>query len=104
MINLLLSLAAALLTFCAFFFSGLAHALGSIFPAVVAGIVAYILLARRTVKQLEGLLAQVQKQLVARRLEKSIALLEVSFLLARSHFLVASQLHGQIGSLLYLQK
>ena len=104
MINLLLSLAAALVTFCAFFFSGLAHALGSIFPAVVAGIVAYILLARRTVKQLEGLMAQVQKELAGRRIEKAIALLEASFPLARWQFLVASQLHGQIGSLLYIQK
>src|SRR5437660_2398389 len=104
MINLLLSLAAALVTFCAFFFSGLAHALGSIFPAVVAGIVAYILLARRTVKQLEALMAQVQKELAGRRIEKAIALLEASFPLARWQFLVASQLHGQIGSLLYIQK
>src|SRR5438445_2503785 len=104
MINLLLSLAAALVTFCAFFFSGLAHALGSIFPALVAGIVAYILLARRTVKQLEALMAQVQKELAGRRIDKAIALLESSFPLARWQFLVASQLHGQIGSLLYIQK
>src|SRR5229473_2960049 len=94
MINLLLSLAAALLTFCAFFFSGLAHALGSIFPAVVAGIVAYILLARRTVKQLEGLMAQVQKELAGRRIEKAIALLEASFPMARWQFLVASLLYA----------
>jgi len=73
MINLLLSLAAALVTFCAFFFSGLAHALGSIFPALVAGIVAYILLARRTVKQLEALMAQVQKELAGRRIESALA-------------------------------
>src|SRR2546429_8877667 len=98
MINLLLSLAAALVTFCAFFFSGLAHALGSIFPAVVAGIVAYIFLARRAVKQLEALMAQGQKELASRRIEKAIALLEASFPLARWQFLVASQLHGQIGS------
>src|SRR3989442_1829432 len=104
MINLLLSLAAALVTFSAFFFSGLAHALGSVFPALVAGIVAYIWLARGTVKQLEALMAEVQKELAGRRIEKAIALLEASFPLARWQFLVASQLHGQIGSLLYIQK
>src|SRR2546429_7517018 len=98
MINLLLSLAAALVTFCAFFFSGLAHALGSIFPAVVAGIVAYILLARRAVKELEGLMAQVQKELAGRRIEEGIALLEGSFPLARWQFLGGLQLDGQVGS------
>ena len=104
MINLLLSLAAALLVFCAFFFSGIAHALGSILPALVAGIVAYILLARRTVKQLEAVMAQVQKELQARRIDKAIAVLEAARPLARWQFLVASQLEGQIGSLLYIQK
>src|SRR3989442_7439871 len=104
MINLLLSLAAALVPFCPFFFSGLAHALGSIFPAVVAGIVSYILLARRTVKQLEALMAQVQKELAGRRIEEAIALLEASFPLARWQVLVASQLHRQISSLLYIQQ
>ena len=104
MINLLLSLAAALAAFCAFYFSGLAHALGSILPAIVAGIVAYILLARRSVKQLEAVMAQVQKELAARRIEKAIGILEAAFPLARWQFLVASQLHGQIGSLLYIQK
>jgi predicted Zn-dependent protease len=104
MINLFLSLAAAAAAFCAFFFSGLAHALGSILPAIIAGIVAYILLARRSVKQLEGVMAQVQKELGGRRIDKAIALLEASFPLARWQFLVASQLHGQIVSLLYIQK
>src|SRR5438552_2486097 len=72
--------------------------------ASAAGILAYILLARRTVKQLEALMAQVQKELAGRRIDKAIALLESSFPLARWQFLVASQLHGQIGSLLYIQK
>jgi tetratricopeptide (TPR) repeat protein len=104
MINLLLAIAAAIVAFCAFFFSGLAHALGSILPAVVAGVVAYILLARRSVKQLEAVMSQVQKELGGRRIDKAIALLEAAFPLARWQFLVASQLHGQIGSLLYIQK
>jgi tetratricopeptide (TPR) repeat protein len=104
MINLLLALSAAGVVFCAFFFTGITHAVGGIFPALVAGIAAYWLLARRTVKQLEGIMAQVQKELAARRMEKAIAILEGAFPLARWQFLVASQLHGQIGSLLYVQK
>jgi len=49
-------------------------------------------------------MAQVQRELAGRRIEKAIALLEASFPMARWQFLVASQLHGQIGSLLYIQK
>lgn len=104
MINLLLAVAAAVAVFGLFFFTHITHALGSILPALVAGIGAYVLLARRTVKQLEGVMSQVQKELGGRRMDKAIALLEAAFPLARWQFLVASQLHGQIGSLLYVQK
>jgi tetratricopeptide (TPR) repeat protein len=104
MINLLLAVAAALAAFCLFFFTHLTHAVGSILPALVVGIATYVLLARRTVKQLEGVMGQVQKELAGRRMDKGIALLEAAFPLARWQFLVASQLHGQIGSLLYVQK
>jgi tetratricopeptide (TPR) repeat protein len=104
MINLLLSLATAAAVFCVFLFTGITHALGSILPAIVAGIAAYWFLARRTVKQLEAVMAQVQKELAARRMEKAIAILQAAFPLARWQFLVSSQLHGQIGSLLYVQK
>jgi tetratricopeptide (TPR) repeat protein len=104
MINLLLAVAAAVAVFCLFFFTHITHALGSIFPALVAGVGAYVLLARRTVKQLEGVMSHVQKELGGRRMDKAIALLEAAFPLARWQFLVASQLHGQIGSLLYVQK
>jgi tetratricopeptide (TPR) repeat protein len=104
MINLALALAAALAGFALFYFTHLVHAVGSILPGVVAGIVAYVLLAKRTVKQLEVVMASAQKELAGRRIEKALAILEGAFPLARWQFLVASQLHGQIGSLLYVQK
>ncbi|MFL5416729.1 MAG: tetratricopeptide repeat protein [Myxococcales bacterium] len=104
MINLALALVAALAGFALFYFTHIAHAVGSILPAVVAGIVAYVLLARRTVKQLEVVMASAQKELAGRRIEKALAILESAFPLARWQFLVGSQLHGQIGSLLYVQK
>ncbi|MFL5291105.1 MAG: tetratricopeptide repeat protein, partial [Myxococcales bacterium] len=44
------------------------------------------------------------KELAGRRIEKALAILESAFPLARWQFLVGSQLHGQIGSLLYVQK
>jgi len=104
MINLALALLAALAGFALFYFTRIAHAVGSILPGVVAGIVAYVLLARRTVKQLEVVMASAQKELAGRRIEKALAILEGAFPLARWQFLVGSQLHGQIGSLLYVQK
>jgi tetratricopeptide (TPR) repeat protein len=104
MINLALALVAALAGFAVFYFTHIAHAVGSILPGVVAGIVAYVLLARRTVKQLEVVMASAQKELAGRRIEKALAILESAFPLARWQFLVGSQLHGQIGSLLYVQK
>jgi tetratricopeptide (TPR) repeat protein len=104
MINLALALLTALAGFAIFYFTHIAHAVGSILPGVVAGIVAYVLLARRTVKQLEVVMASAQKELAGRRIEKALAILESAFPLARWQFLVGSQLHGQIGSLLYVQK
>jgi tetratricopeptide (TPR) repeat protein len=104
MINVALALVAALAGFALFYFTHIAHAVGSILPGVVAGVAAYIILARRTVKQLEGVMAAAQKELAGRRIEKALAILEGAFPLARWQFLVASQLHGQIGSLLYVQK
>ena len=57
MINLLLALLAGVLGFLIFYLTGIAHALGSIFPGVVFAIAAYIFLARRTGKQLEAVMA-----------------------------------------------
>ena len=70
----------------------------------MAVVVAYVLLARRTMKQLEAVMASAQKELAGRRIEKAVAILESAFPLARWQFLVGSQLHGQIGALLYVQK
>ena len=104
MINLALSLAAAAAAFFAFWLSGLTHPLGAILPAVIALGVSYFLLARRSVRQLEAVMALAQKELASRKLDKAIAIMEGGFPLARWQFLIASQLHGQIGSLLYVQK
>ena len=104
MINLALSLAAGVLAFLAFWLSGLTHALGAALPGLVAAGLSYFLLARRTVRQLEAVMALAQKELAARKLDRAIAIMEAGFPLGRWQFLVASQLHGQIGSLLYVQK
>ena len=51
---------------------GIAHAIGSIFPGVVAAVGAYILLARRTGKQLEAAMAVAQKEMMARKPERAV--------------------------------
>ncbi|TMB08128.1 MAG: hypothetical protein E6J66_17570 [Deltaproteobacteria bacterium] len=104
MINLLLALAAGVLGFLAFYLPGVAHALGSIFPGVVAAIATYILLARRTGKQLEAVMAVAQKEMLARKPERAVQALQDVFALSRWQFGVASSLHANIGVLLYFQK
>jgi predicted Zn-dependent protease len=103
-INLLLALAAGVAGFLAFYLTGIAHAIGSIFPGVVAAVAAYILLARRTGKQLEAVMAVAQKEMVARKPERAVQSLQDAFALSRWQFGIASSLHANIGVLLYVQK
>ncbi len=104
MYNLLLSLAAGLAV-------GLAIRLGTSFgwtgavvPAFIAAAAAYLALARRSWKQLEALFEETQRELQAQKLERALQVLERGFALAPWQFLVASQLHSQIGVLLYVRK
>ena len=104
MINLLLSLAAGVAGFLIFFLPGIVHAFGAIFPALAAAVGAYVMLARRTGKQLEAVMAVAQKEMAARKPDRAVAALESAFPLARWQFGVASSLHANIGVLLYVQK
>src|SRR5207245_3505813 len=87
-----------------FYLPGVAHALGSIFPGVVAAIATYILLARRTGKQLEAVMGVAQEAMKARKPERAVQALQDAFALARWQFGIASSLHANIGVLLYVQK
>jgi tetratricopeptide (TPR) repeat protein len=66
--------------------------------------VSYFLLARRSWKQLEAVMGAVQKDLLAQKFDKAIATLQGGFALAPWQFLVASQLHSQIGVLRYVRQ
>jgi tetratricopeptide (TPR) repeat protein len=104
MINLALSLAAALVVALAI---GLGTEFGWVaaaFPAILVGLVLYVVLVRRTQKQLQALFETMQKDLQARRLERAIQTLQQGFPLARWQFLVAAQLHSAIGQIHFLQK
>ncbi len=104
MYNLLIALAIGLA-------AGLAVALGTgfgwaaaIFPALLAATVAYFILARRTWKRLEVIFDAMQADVRAQKLDKAVQTLQGGFVLAPWQFLVASQLHSNIGILLYLKQ
>jgi len=103
-INLLLSLLAGVAGFLVFYLTGIAHWIGSIFPGLVFAIGAYVLLARRTGKQLEAAMAVAQKEMMARKPERAVQALQDTFALSRWQFGISSSLHANIGVLLYVQK
>jgi tetratricopeptide (TPR) repeat protein len=74
------------------------------FPGVVVAAAAYVVLARRSLKKLEVLFEAMQREVQGRRIEKAIQTLETGFALAPWQFLVAAQLHSNIGILHYLKQ
>jgi tetratricopeptide (TPR) repeat protein len=104
MYNLLISLAVGLAVTLAVRFGTNVGWVGSVVPGLLALMVAYFLLARRTWKQLEALMGTVQKELLAQKLDRALQTLEGGFALAPWQFLVASQIHSQIGVLRYVRQ
>jgi tetratricopeptide (TPR) repeat protein len=104
MYNLLISLAVGLAVTLAVRFGTTVGWVGSILPGMLTVGVAYFLLARRTWKKLEALMGAVQKDLLAQKLDRALQTLESGFALAPWQFLVASQIHSQIGVLRYVRE
>ncbi len=102
MINLALSLALGLALF------GLAWLavgtwLAGIVPFLLGATIAYFFLARRTGRQLEALVQRAGAEFQAGRLDRGRKILESGFALSRWQFLIAEQIHGQLGALDYMQ-
>jgi tetratricopeptide (TPR) repeat protein len=102
MYNLLISAAAGALV-------GLAISTGTsfgwvaaFFPGLVVSAICYVFIAFRVRKRLEAINATVQKELMARHVEKAVAALQAGFVLAPWQYLAASQLHASIGMLRYV--
>jgi tetratricopeptide (TPR) repeat protein len=76
----------------------------SALPALALFVGAFLLLNRRTSQQITGLMATVQQDLQAGRVEKAISALRACFPLARWQFTLGSQIHGNLGMLLYMRK
>lgn len=104
MINLLLSLAAGAVV-------SIGIALGTEFgwvaalvPGLLVFVAAYLVLARRTWKQLERIFEGMQRDVQTQKFDRAVQVLESGFPLARWQFLVASQLHSNIGILQYVRQ
>jgi tetratricopeptide (TPR) repeat protein len=104
MYNLLISIAIGVAVGVALAFGTEFGLIAAVFPGFLASSVAYFVLARRTWKKLEALFEVVQREVGAQRLEKAVQTLQGGFWLAPWQFLVAAQLHSNIGILLYLRQ
>jgi tetratricopeptide (TPR) repeat protein len=102
--NLLISLALAAAVALGIRFGTEFGWVAAVFPGLVAGTVAYVVLARRIMKRLEVLFESTQHDVQARRIDKAVQSLEAGFALGPWQFLVAAQLHSNIGVLLYLKQ
>src|ERR1700740_2971693 len=109
MYNLLIAFAAGAVVTIAVRLAGLPM-LASILPGVLVFIGAYILLARRIAEKLKALGNSAQKELQsisspreqAPKVAKAVKILEQGLQFDRWQFMVASQVHGQIGILHYM--
>jgi tetratricopeptide (TPR) repeat protein len=77
--------------------------LAGILPGAIAFGVAYVLLARRSGRKLEAIFKRAMKELEGRRVDQGRKILEEGFALGRWQFLVAAQIHAQLGSIDYLK-
>lgn len=101
MYNLLISLGAALVGY------GVGAAVAGwgagFIPSILALVVTYVLLARRTGKQVEAVFSGAMVHMQAGKLDAARAAMESALPLGKWQFLVAPQIHSQIGSLDYLE-
>ncbi len=104
MYNLLISLAAGLVVALAIGLGTNVGWVGAVVPGAIAFLASYLVLARRTWKRLEATFEGAQKELQAQRFERAIQTLQGGFALAPWQFLVATQLHSQIGVLHYIRQ
>ena len=112
MLNLLLALAAGVLTAVIIALSGFG-VVAAVIPGILVFIGAFIFLGRRSFMSLQKIMGQVQTELSSMppnpkeqklKAEKAIKLLESALPLGRWQFLVEAEVHGQIGMIKYLFK
>jgi tetratricopeptide (TPR) repeat protein len=104
MYNLLISIALGVAVSVALALGTELGLVAAIFPGVLAIAIAYFVLMRRTWKRLEKVFEGMQREVQAQKFDKAIQTLQGGFVLAPWQFLVASQLHSNIGILHYLKQ
>jgi len=104
MFNLLISIAAGIAVSAAVALGTSLGLAAAIVPGVLAVTVTYFVLMRRTWKKLEVVFEAMQREVQAQKIDKAIQTLQGGFVLAPWQFLVASQLHSNIGILHYLKQ
>ena len=104
MYNLLIAIAVGVAVSVALALGTELGLVAAIFPGVLSTGIAYFVLARRTWKKLEALFEAMQREVQAQKFDKAIQTLQGGFVLAPWQFLVASQLHSNIGILKYLRQ
>jgi len=102
MYNLLLSLAAGVVVALAIALGTSFGWVGAVFPGLLVATALYVYVAFRVRKKLDAVNEVVQKELMARRVEKAIQALQGGFVYAPWQFLVGAQLHANVGMLRYL--
>jgi tetratricopeptide (TPR) repeat protein len=115
MLNLIKSLLAAFLVAALFKLTFVDSIWGLILPALIAFGAAYFILARRSMRALEGIVYKVQADLqnmspTASPSERQAAMdravegLKAGLVLGKEQFLINPQIHAQIGQIYYVQQ
>jgi tetratricopeptide (TPR) repeat protein len=104
MYNLLISIAAGVAVSVAVAFGTGLGLIAAIVPGLITTMGTYFVLMRRTWKKLEVIFEAMQREVAAQKIEKAIQTLQGGFVLAPWQFLVAAQLHSNIGILHYLKQ
>ena len=102
MYNLLISAAAGAAVALAISLGTSFGWVAAFFPGLIVTSACYVFIAFRVRKRLELINAEVQKELMARHVEKAVAALQSGFSLGPWQFLATAQLHASIGMLRYV--
>lgn len=102
MINLAIAIAGALVT--GLLLGVWLSFVEAIIPAIGVGVGAYIFLARATGKRLETIMGAAQKELMAGRVDKAVAMFQAAKKWGKWQFFVEKALNSQIGALHFIQE
>jgi tetratricopeptide (TPR) repeat protein len=102
MYNLLLSLAAGALVALAIAVGTSFGWVAAVFPGLIVATAVYVYVAYRIRKKMDAVNEVVQRELMARHVEKGIQALQAGFAYEKWQFLIGTQLHASIGMLRYM--